>query len=62
MPRSPLAKSLAMCEVLTGVAFLTVVLSVLVGMLGRRDCLGHHHPVARSSEPAREQSSAPGQV
>ena len=62
VPRSPLAKSLAMCEVLTGVAFLTVVLSVLVGMLGRRDRHGHHHPVARSLEPDREQSSAPGQV
>jgi hypothetical protein len=48
--------------VLTGVAFLTVVLSVLVGMLGRRDRHGHHHQVARHLEPAREQSSAPGQV
>jgi len=35
VPRTPLARSLAMCEVLTGVAYLAVVLSVLVGMLGK---------------------------
>jgi|GEM_PF-2114847 len=48
VPRTLLARSLAMCEVLTGVAYLAVVLSVLVGMLGRKSPNpkqeGAHHP------------------
>ena len=47
VPRTPLTRSLAMCEVLTGVAYLAVVLSVLVGMLGKREPSTppiHKHP------------------
>ena len=65
VPRTPVAKSLVMCEVLTGVAYLTVVLSVLVGMLGRRDRHGHHpahHHPAPAPEPGRDGPSAPSQV
>jgi len=64
VPRTPIAKSLVMCEVLTGVAYLTVVLSVLVGMLGRRDRHGHHpaHHPGQAPGPRHDGPSAPGQV
>ena len=50
--------------VLTGVAYLTVVLSVLVGMLGRRDRHGHHpaHHPGQKPGPRHDGPSAPGQV
>lgn len=71
VPRTPLARSLAMCEVLTGVAYLAVVLSVLVGMLGKKERPARPgsphavllpHPPHRSPEPVEAPHSPSGQV
>jgi hypothetical protein len=72
VPRTPMARSLAISEVLAGVTYLAVVLSVLVGMLGKKDPnprLEHaHHPHPHLHPPphppgqGRESHSSASQV
>jgi hypothetical protein len=67
-----MARSLAISEVLAGVTYLAVVLSVLVGMLGKKDPnprLEHaHHPHPHLHPPphppgqGRESHSSASQV